>query len=139
MVPPRAMNSRSKILSLIAGCALGFPVLQAQVPAGLAVPPDTWTANLAALFHGNAAVTEEADNAERVVTPHDLKSDVLVLRPMVVKGTRVVTLPPPFHEPPILEFFRTGTLLEKVGTKFALKLWLRGGGIDGGLRLTVAW
>jgi len=71
---------------------------------------------------------------EKPVGPVPAPGEMLVLEPLVVTGK--VDLPPPVHETRIQEFFRTGTIWEKVGPKFTRRFWVDGGK---GIGFTLSW
>ena len=60
---------------------------------------------------------------------------MLELEPMTVKG-RKFAIPPPRHENLAQEFFRTGTVWEKVGPRFSRRLTLKG---DEGVLFRLSW
>jgi hypothetical protein len=61
--------------------------------------------------------------------------DVTTLSPVIVEGRKVPDISTP-RERPVEEFFRTGTIAERIGPKVTTQLWMRG---DRGVMLSFRW
>jgi len=128
------MNPRHRLLVVTLAVAGLPPVLRAQAVdnGGTSVPRT--------LMHRRVAELVKADVGIVSIAPREEETDVaapgetLVLEPLVVTGK--VELPPPRDETRVQEFFRTGTLWEKVGPKFTRRFWVKG---DRGIMFTLSW
>jgi hypothetical protein len=65
--------------------------------------------------------------------PEETTGELLYLAPITVRGRRPLVLPVPLRENKVEEFFRTGTILPKVGP---FRLWAKG---DMGIMLSMPW
>lgn len=99
----------------------------------LVVEP-AWPADPAALAF-NAQLGPIQPVVETPAEPVAGPSAVVVLAPVVVTTHRPPDLSTP-RENRVEEFFRTGTLAERIGRKVTTRLWMRG---DQGVMLSLSW
>ncbi|MES1168513.1 MAG: hypothetical protein ABUL61_05020, partial [Oleiharenicola lentus] len=137
---PIPMRPRYRLLVVALAVAGLQPALRAQATAGTPVATSgdvpkqksRVSRQLAELVKADAGIVSITPRAEETEVPST--GEILVLEPLVVTGK--VDLPPPVHETRVQEFFRTGTLWEKVGSKFTRKFWVKG---DRGIMFTLSW
>lgn len=109
------------------------PVIEPPKPGIPAVVRTRMHDQVAALMRSEVGVFTppvELKEPEPVVPPAD---DTLQLEPMTVLGKKIV-IPPPVHETPAQEFFRTGVIWSTKDGR--MKLWMKG---DKGIMFTFAW
>lgn len=68
--------------------------------------------------------------------PERIAEGTLELEPMIVEGKRELAWPPPVRENRVQEVLRTGTLWERVGSRFTKRFWAKG---DRGIGFTLSW
>jgi hypothetical protein len=123
-----------------AGLMMAYPALRAEQPTqptADAAPAESVLKKTARLIREDVRLATAAPaEPVPVLPPKDSQEEVLQLDRVFVRAPRVLGLPPVLLETPVAEFFRTGTVWERVGRKFTTKVGVKG---DEGVFLRFSW